>query len=245
MVESLESKEEVSASAYIVMDAKTKKVILEKNTGQQYPIASVVKLMNAVVVLENINKKTTITLTKNMLKPEGQSPSLFSGLRISVGNLLRASLIQSVNDASQALSYAVGIGRFVKLMNKKAKALDMEDTTYYDAHGLSTKNLSTAKDLATLTAYIYQKRTEILDMTKNNDFWLPDAKGRLFKFNNLNNFYTISHFIGGKTGYLAEAKETMASIFNIKDTPIIVVVLHSEDSQTDTLKLLEMAKTKL
>ena len=242
---SAQDKGEVSAEAYIAIDAKTKKVILEKNVVEPHPIASVTKLMNAVVTLENINTKTTIKLERSMLKPEGQSPSIFLNSKISVGNLLKASLIQSVNDASQALSYAVGIGRFVNLMNKKAKALGMEHTMYRDAHGLSEKNISTAEDLAELAAYIYQKHPQILSMTKNDNFWLPDAKGKLLKFRNLNHFYAMPNFIGGKTGYTLEAKETMVSIFNINDKPIIVVVLHSEDSQTDTLKLLEMVKATL
>src|SRR3989344_4100900 len=240
---SAQDKGEVSAEAYIAIDAKTKKVILEKNVVEPHPIASVTKLMNAVVTLENISTKTTIKLQQSMLKPEGQSPSLFLNSRISVGNLLKASLIQSVNDASQALSYAVGIGRFVNLMNKKAKALGMEHTMYRDAHGLSEKNISTAEDLAELAAYIYQKHPQILSMTKNDDFWLPDVKGKLLKFRNLNHFYAMPSFIGGKIGYTLKAKETMVSIFNINEKPIIIVVLHSKDSQTDTLKLLEMVKT--
>lgn len=243
LVKAIESKEEVSAGAYIVIDAKDNKIILEKNADQKYSIASITKLMNAVVTLEHINKKATIRLTKNMLKPEGRSPSLFLNLKISVENLLKASLIQSVNDASRALSYAVGIGRFVNLMNEKIKAIGMEHTVYYDAHGLSPKNISTAKDLAKLISYIYQKHLEILTITKNNDFWLPDAKGRLLKFKNLNNFYTLPNFVGGKTGYLLEGKETMASLFTINEKPVIVVVLYSENAGADTLKLVELAKS--
>ena len=243
--ESSQNKGEVSAGAYIAIDAKTKKVILEKNTDRQYPIASVAKLMNAVITLENINTKINIKLTQSMLKPEGQSPSIFLNSKISVENLLKASLIQSVNDASQALSYAVGIGRFVKLMNKKAKALGMENTIYSDAHGLSENNISTAQDLAKLAVHVYQRQPQILSMTKNDDFWLPDAKGKFLKFKNLNHFYALTNFMGGKTGYTVESKETMVSIFNINGKQVIVVVLHSEDSQTDTLKLVEMAKITL
>src|SRR3989344_4185860 len=243
LAKSMEDKEPISADGYIVIDVKSKKIISEKNAGQKFPIASVTKLMNAVVTLENINPKTTIRLTRAMLKPEGQSPSLFPNLKISVANLLKASLIQSVNDAAQALSFAVGQGRFVKLMNKKARALGMGNTMYYDAHGLNPKNVSTANDLAKLVTHIYQKRPEILDITKNNNFWLSDAKGRLLKFKNLNNFYTLPHFVGGKTGYLIEAKETMASVFTINEKPVIVVVLRSDNVQADTLKLVDLAKT--
>ncbi len=233
--------EEISAGAYLVVDVISQKTILEKDSQKQYSIASVVKLMNAVVTLEHVSKKTTVRLTKAMLKPEGHSPSLFLNSKISVGNLLKASLTQSVNDASQALSYAVGIGRFVNLMNKKAKALNMQQTVYYDAHGLNSKNKSTAADLAKLLTHIYQKRPEILEVTKDDNFWLPNAEGRLLKFKNVNDFYSMPNFIGGKTGYLVEAKKTMASVFSINGKPVIVVVLYSDNAKMDTLKLVELA----
>lgn len=242
LIKSMEDKEEVSAGAYIVMDAQSKKVVLERNIDQQYPIASVTKLMNAVIALENIAPKTIIKLTEGMLRPEGKSPSLFLSSKISVENLLKASLIQSVNDSSQALSDTVGVGRFVDLMNKKAKELGMENTIYYDSHGLSEKNISTVNDLAKLADYIHQKFPQVLEMTRNNDFWLPDARGRLLKFKNLNNFYAMPHFMGGKTGYTIKSKETMVSMFNINNKPIIIAVLYSENSQTDILKLIDMAK---
>ncbi len=236
--------EEISAGAYLVVDAVSQKTILEKDPKKQYSIASVTKLMNAVVTLEHISKKTTVRLTKAMLKPEGHSPSIFLNSKILVGNLLKASLTQSVNDASQALSYAVGIGRFVKLMNKKASALNMQQTVYYDAHGLNPKNKSTAADLARLLTHIYQKRPEILELTKNDNFWLPDVKGRLLQFKNLNDFYSMPNFMGGKTGYLVEAKKNMASIFSINGKPVIVVVLYSDNAKTDTLRLVELATAR-
>ncbi len=243
LVKSMESTAPVSAGAYALMDVKSKKLILEKNISQQYSIASITKLMNAIIVLENISTKTTIRLTKGMLKPEGQSPSLFPNLKISVADLLKASLTQSVNDAAQALSHAVGVGRFVKMMNKKAKELGMENTVYHDAHGLNPKNVSTADDIAKLVTYIYQNHPEILDITKDNNFWLPNNKGKLLKFKNLNNFYTMPDFIGGKKGYSIEAKETMASLFTVNQKPVIIVVLHSDNAQADTLKLWDSAKT--
>ena len=243
LVKSLESTEPVSAGAYIVMEVESQKIILENDTTGQHSIASVTKLMNAVVALENASPKTTVRLTRGMLKPEGQSPSLFANLKISVGDLIKASLTQSVNDAAEALSYAVGVGRFVKLMNGKAKALGMENTAYYDAHGLNPKNISTAKDLAKLATYIYRKHPEILATTKNNNFWLPNARGKLLKFKNLNNFYALPDFIGGKTGYLPKAKETMVSLFDVNGKATVVVVLYSDNAQRDTLKLIELAKT--
>ena len=126
--------EQIVSQAYIVIDISNNSVFAEKNWNSIYPIASITKLINAVISTENINLSKKIKLTKQMLKPAGFSPVLFAGLKISAKDLLKASLIQSINDASQALTYFIGNKKFISLMNKKAKKLGMNDTHYYDAH---------------------------------------------------------------------------------------------------------------
>jgi len=200
--------------------------------------------MNSVIAVENIELKQTITLNEEMLKPIGYSPSLFKGLKVSAENLLKASLIQSTNDAAQSLAYFLEEGKFLDLMNKKAKELNMANTSYCDPHGLNPLNQSTASDLAKLLAYIYKNHPEILTITKDNNFWLPNQLGRLLKFANLNNFYNFPEFIGGKSGYLPEAKQTFASLFNINGKPVAIVVLYSKNYKTDTSKILELVKNK-
>ncbi|MFA7385692.1 MAG: serine hydrolase [Candidatus Paceibacterota bacterium] len=233
---------EISAHSYIVMDISNNSIILGKNTDKLYPIASVTKLMNAVITIENINTTKTITLTEKMLKPLGYSPSLFLGLNIDVKNLLKASLIQSTNDAAEALTYFLEEGKFLELMNKKAEELGMDNTKFYDSHGLNPLNRSTSKDLVKLLLYIHKNHPEILEIGKDDNFWLPDNTGRMLKFKNVNNFYNIPEFIGGKTGYLPEAKQTLASLFDVKEKPIAIVLLYSENRQTDTLKILNWLK---
>ena len=124
-----------------------------------------------------------------MLKPQGYSPSLYLGLSVSAENLLKAILIQSTNDAAEALSYFIGKEEFLALMNQKAKELNMINTVFYDPHGLNPANRSTAQDLIKLLTYIYKNHPEILDISRNNNFWLPDSTGKLLKFRNLNAFY--------------------------------------------------------
>jgi len=235
----LQSQQEITTQSYLVVNLSDNSVILEKNPNQLYRIASITKLMTAVIALENINTDKTITLTEKMLEPLGQSPSLFLGLNISAENLLKASLIQSSNDASEALAYFVKKEKFLGLMNQKAKELNMANTIFYDVHGLNPANHSTAADLAKLLTYIYKNHPEILTITRDNNFWLPDRTGRLLKFQNVNNFYPLSTFIGGKTGYLLEAKQTLASIFNVKGNPIVIVLLYSSNRQADAFAILK------
>jgi len=242
LLSSLRSQQEITAQSYLAVNLSDNSAVLEKNPNQPYPIASITKLMNAVIALENIDIDQTITLTEKILEPLGHSPSLFLGLNVSAENLLKASLIQSTNDASEALAYFVGKEKFVDLMNRKAKEINMTNTVFYDVHGLNPANRSTATDLAKLLMYIYNNHPEILSITRDNTFWLPDSTGRLLKFRNVNNFYPLSTFIGGKTGYLPKAKQTLASIFNVNGNRIAIVLLYSSNRQTDTFTILKQLR---
>lgn len=242
LILNLRLQQEITAASYLAVNLSNNSVILEKNADQRHLIASITKLMSAVVAFENIDIDQTITLTEKMLEPLGYSPSLFLGLNVSAKNLLQASLIQSTNDASESLTYFLGKGELLDLMNQKAKELNMDNTVFFDAHGLNPANSSTATDIAKLLTYIYKNHTEILNITKNNNFWLPDPTGRLLKFKNVNNFYNFPEFIGGKTGYLPEAKQTLASLFNINKEPVAIILLYSINRQSDTLKIINQLK---
>jgi len=199
--------------------------------------------MTATIATENINLNKTITLQQEMLTPLGYSPSLYLGLNVSAQNLIKASLIQSTNDAAFSLTYFLESGKFLNLMNQKAKELGMINTVFYDPHGLSPTNNSTASDLTKLLTYIYKNHPEILTITKDNNFWLPDQSGRLLRFKNVNNFYDFPEFIGGKTGYIPEAKQTIAGIFIINGKPKAVVLLYSNNRQNDILSILNPIKS--
>lgn len=238
------SKTKISAAAYAAVDLSTGAVLLRKNPDQAYSIASITKLMTAVIARENIDTGKTITLTRKMLASEGKSPSIYAGLNISIENLLQASLTQSVNDAAESLAYSYGKDRFLNLMNQKAKELKMTKTVYCDVHGLAKKNRSTATDLVKLLSYTRKNHPDVLAITKQNNFWMPDQKGVLLKFKNMNDFYDTPGFVGGKTGYLPEAKQTFAAIFNIKNKPTAIVILHSDNYQADTFKILNQLKNQ-
>ena len=194
--------------------------------------------MSSIVAIENIPQDREIILTQKMLRPQGGSPVLFPGLKITMNDLVKASLIQSTNDASEALSFFMGRGSFVALMNQKAKEIGMNNTIFYDAHGLNPANKSTAQDLAKMISYVHEHHPELLTITRNNDFWLPDPRGRLLKFQNTNNFYPLSSFIGGKTGFLPQARQTLASVFNINGKPTAIIILNSNNRQADLFSIL-------
>ena len=245
LVKNYNLRQDINAPSYIVENLSDGSIILQKDSEKSYSIASVTKLMNAVISLENIDMAQSITLTDQMLTPLGQSPVLYSGLKITAENLLKATLIQSANDAAQSLSYFLGNEKFISLMNQKAKELGMQNTAYYDVHGLNPANHSTAGDLAKLVSYINQKHLKIWETTKSNNFWLPNSAGMLLKFQNVNNFYYLSDFVGGKTGYTPEAKQTFASVFNVNGKQIAITLLYSENRMADIFNILRQLKTKI
>ncbi len=245
LISNLNLRQQPTAAAFSAVRLSDNKVLLEKNSSQAYSIASVTKLMTAVVASENITNNQTITLTEEILKPLGKSPVLFAGLNISKEGLLKAALIQSSNDAAEALTFFVGKQNFLTLMNQKTKELGMQNTSFFDPHGLDSANRSTSSDLAKLVSYIYKQHPEILAITKYNDFWLPDSTGRRFKFQNVNNFYPLGEFVGGKTGYLVEAKQTIASVFNINQEPVAIVLLYSDNRQADVFAIVNQLKNSL
>jgi len=235
---------EVTSGSYIVVDLLDGTVISEKSSGTEYPIASITKLMNAVVSLESIDQNQKITLTADMLKPVGYSPALFLGATVTAHDLLKAMMIQSTNDAAESLASIMGVEKFVAAMNQKAVELGMQETHFYDTHGLNLQNRSTAANLVKLVTYVYNNHPEVLTLSKETNFQLPGSDGRLLTFKNVNNFYGSPDFVGGKTGYLPEAKQSLASIFQVNGKTMAVIVLYSKDRQIDTIALINSIKSK-
>ena len=152
-------------------------------------------------------------------------------------------LLDSSNDAAQAIAEHRGAGHFMNQMNHKARALSMTHTHFADPSGLSANNTSTAVDLFRLAHYIYDKKEFIFETTtilQENVSWEYDDSLRTFTNNNP--LRTHPQFVGGKNGYTDEARHTLLSLFKVpvsgQDHTIIVIVLQSQDNDGDTLKLL-------
>ncbi len=242
---------ELSATSYSIIDVSNDSVILSKNSENIYPLASITKLMCGVVTLENIELDQKIVLTSKMLAPYGYSPAIHLGKTISAKNLLKAALIQSTNDAAESLTYFLSEGEFVSLMNEKAKELNMENTFFYDAHGLSYLNRSSAPDIAKLILYIKENHPEILEITREENFQLTgECVGNLCTFKNLNLFHKLTEFIGGKTGYLPlkadqqNAGQTFVGVFNFNEREYVIVLLNARNRASDMEKISRWLKRR-
>lgn len=239
----------VSASQYLAVDLKNNFVFFQKNSQEVVSIASLTKLMTALIATEYIDLEKEISITRTMLTAT-TVPRLKVGQTYSAYDLLFPLLLESSNEAAQALSYFLGPQRFVELMNKKAKALGMGKTIFADSSGISPVSASTAEDLFILAKYLYFNRHFILDISagkiSNSAYGQP-------KFSNLANFNyprkansIWKDFIGGKIGLTRASKETILSLFELElkgeKRPVAVIVLGSDNYFQDVETIVNQIK---
>ena len=233
---------ELSAKSYLVADLDSGYVFAEKNSSDPFPIASLTKLMTAVVVAENVNLEKSILIKEKMLEAYGSTEGLEVGKRFRVVELFYPLLIESSNDVAEALSYFLGREKTVKLMNEKAKFILMKSTKFTDPSGFDSGNVSTARDLFYLARYIFNNRPPILEITKGNKVRsFGDVSFDIEKFWNKNVFINDPTFVGGKTGFIKESKYTAVFIFRLSDKDgaernIAIILLAAQSNKIDTQK---------
>ncbi len=233
---------EISAKSYLVADLDSGYVFAEKNSSDPFPIASLTKLMTAVVVAENVNLKKSILIKEKMLEAYGSTKGLELGKRFRVVELFYPLLIESSNDVAEALSYFLGRDKTIRLMNEKAKFILMKNTKFTDPSGFDLGNVSTSRDLFYLARYIFNNRPPILEITKGNRVRsFGDVRFDIEKFWNKNLFIDDPTFIGGKTGYLRESKSTAVFIFRLSieesiERNIAIILLGAQSNKIDTQK---------
>ncbi len=230
----------VSAASYLVADVDTGDVYAEQNAEEPRPIASLTKLMTALVANETIMFNNRIAVTRGeLLYP--QNAALTKRETFVVGDLLYPLLMESNNEIASSLASYYGTTSFIDWMNTTAKALDMQSTHFADASGVSSENVSTLDDLYRLATYLANKKSFIWDITRTPTKELVANSGDTFNFNNFNLFSGSPDFIGGKVGQTGAAGDTMVSIFSmpVNGVPrrIAIIVLKSDDYKTDTTAL--------
>jgi D-alanyl-D-alanine endopeptidase (penicillin-binding protein 7) len=217
----------------LVTDGREGQVLFEKNVHTQRPIASLTKLMTAMVVLDaNLPGDEVITITKeDRDRLRGSGSKLSFGTKLTRRDLLEMALAASENRAAAALgrTFPGGTEAIVAAMNGKAKQLGMQDTEFQDPAGLRYGNLSTAADLSTLveSAYRYPLIRELT--TIGTDFVTDLRTGWKIRFVNTNRLVRTGRWNIdlSKTGYIAEAGHCLVMRAEIADRPVIVVLLNS------------------
>lgn len=219
-----------SSVAYVV-DQDTNEVLLSKNDEAVLPIASITKLMTGVLISEaKLNMDEPITITEDEIDTEkGSRSRLTVGSTLTRGELLQLALMSSENRAAHALgrTYPGGMETFVSLMNEKANSLGMKDTRYVEPTGLSSRNQSSAKDLATLVNYAYND--PLLRQLTTSDSYSVEVGRRRLQFRTTNHLVSSPNWDIGlqKTGYISEAGQCLVMQAKIAGRKLIMVFLDS------------------
>ena len=214
------------------MDQGGRRVLYAKNTETVMPIASITKLMTALVVLESgLPLDERITIAEGDVDDIKRTRSrLKVGTRLTRNDLLRLALMASENRAAAALArtYPGGAPAFVAAMNHKAVELGMWRTRFVDGTGLSSDNVSTAHDLARLVGAAYRHEL-IRDYTTDTGHIVALDNGRLLQYRNSNRLVKNPRWEIGlsKTGYISEAGRCLVLQARIAATPVIIVLLDS------------------
>ncbi|MFA6554129.1 MAG: serine hydrolase [Candidatus Paceibacterota bacterium] len=225
----------ISADAYMVKDLKTGKVIAESNPNKLLPIASLTKLVTAVVAKRLIDGETKVQITREIINTYGNTAQFKIGETFRAGDLSYPLLMDSSNDAAEALAKSYGRVKFIKTMNDFVQSIGAYRTTFYEPSGLSASSRSTVNDIAVILDWIRINEPEIMAITETKTKVM-----RSHTWTNPAHFLSWSNYLGGKNGYTDEADQTGAMLFEMGDKKDVyaVIVLGSNARDGDVVKLL-------
>lgn len=231
---SLQAPQTPSAKAWGVFDLETGRVQRGVDTDSSYPIASVTKLFVAEAVLRSSRKNETFTISYSDLATEGRAGKLVYGEKVTPYSLLFPLLLESSNDAGEAIRRFLG-EEYDTSIHDLETSLSLHSTNIADGSGLSVKNTSSVHDLALMYSYLKETHPHILDITQLHTY-IGENTG--YVSNNPGGDF--SNFQGGKHGFTPEAGKTFVGSFTVPDSnrEVGIVLLGSNDLLHDIEKLL-------
>jgi len=239
-------------SGYVVLDVDTGRVLLESNSDERLPIASLTKIWTALVAIENSDLQDEVVISPRAATAEGSSIYLQAGEKVTVETLLYGLMLRSGNDAATALAEHVGgsVEGFVKLMNERAVVAGLKDTVFMNPSGLHhDEHLSTARDTAEMlrvalqnksfkkiaSTVLYRANTENGMLWENKHRLIREGAGVAIKIGDerrqpVNALKTAKgSAYAGKTGFTKVAGRTLATAFQKDGQTCIVVTLNESD----------------
>jgi D-alanyl-D-alanine carboxypeptidase (penicillin-binding protein 5/6) len=225
----------LSAKSVIALDIDSGAILYEKNVYERLPIASITKIMTAVVTLENIQDlEQEVSIPKQVSTIVPSKMNLLPGDVLSIHQLLLGALIHSANDAAYVLSTL--LPDFMEQMNKKAHDLHLLDSHFSNPIGWDEdENYSSAYDLSKLMLYALQKPL-IYEAISTQKTTITSQKGRIYKVENTNQLFgSFLDEIGGKTGTTDNAGPSLINIFRTANKHrIMTIVLNSKNRYAET-----------
>jgi serine-type D-Ala-D-Ala carboxypeptidase (penicillin-binding protein 5/6) len=238
----IDSVPSLSAPIYLSADIKNNHVFASKNSTDEVPVASITKLVTALVTTEYINLDNTATVPSAAIVYTSKA-RLKPGQKYTIYQLLFPLLMESSNEAAETIAIYYGREAFIKHMNEKAAAIGMTHSRFADPSGTSKDNVSSAEDLFMLAKYIYNNRSFIFDITSGKVKNSAYGTSGFSDLSNLNDFIENEYFFGGKNGKTTAAAESNLSVFELPvgnaKRPIVTIVLKSPNEKIDSEILMD------
>ncbi|MCX5463212.1 D-alanyl-D-alanine endopeptidase [Alcaligenes faecalis subsp. parafaecalis] len=215
-----------------VQDLESSTVLYQKNSDAVRPIASISKLMTALVVAESGLPMDEVLeiIDEDVDRVKHSSSRLSVGSKLSRADMMHLALMSSENRAAHALgrNYPGGLPAFVRAMNDKARALGMRNTRFVEPTGLSSDNVASPRDLVKLLTATSQ-HARIQQYTTNDQYSVQPVRGRQLVFNNTNRLVKNANWDiqVSKTGFINEAGECLVMLTKIEDREVAIVLLNS------------------
>jgi D-alanyl-D-alanine endopeptidase (penicillin-binding protein 7) len=229
---------QLGSSKALIINQETGETLYAKNTNTPTPIASVTKLMTAMVLLDAaLPMDESITVSKEDIDTlKGTTSRLRVGLSLPRSEMLRLALMSSENRAASALArhYPGGLKTFIRDMNRKAYELGMLNTRFVDSTGLNSGNVSTAEDLVKMVRAAYEYEQIRLESTATSQEVAINGSRNPMQFINTNSLVRKGDWVIGlsKTGYISEAGRCLVMQAEIGGQPLIIVLLDSDGKMT-------------
>jgi len=240
---------EAKSGISLLVDSQgNQEILFDKDSDEKLPIASLTKLITANIVLEHYDLSQIIEISHQAVGEEGNSGQFKIGETLTVENLLYSLLIESSNDAAEALTEVIGKDAMVDLMNLEARAIGMENTRFFNPTGLEPDNpngpinYSSTKDLATFVAYLLKTNPKILEISTFSEYNLYSPEGIFHhKLTNTNELLgEFSGAIASKTGWTPQAQGCLLLAIKAQNGRgvIINIILGSPDRFEEMKKLI-------
>lgn len=218
--------DQITALAYLVGDVKTGKVLIEHNPAKALPVASMSKLITAIVATDTLSPTTTITISQLNMNVATDTARLLIGETFTMHELLYPMLLNSSNVAAEAIASTTNRATFLELMSSYSWEVGAPTAFFADPSGLDPRNVASARDLFSLARYLYTKRPDILELTRTASISVATTTEHMgHEFVSIHPFVKDPRFIGGKTGRTEQAGDTMMTIMHIGSHDVVFVIL--------------------
>jgi len=236
--------DDISSRCGILIEQTTGRVIFEKCADEELYIASITKILTAVVAIENGDLDDWVEITRDDIYQVGSSLYLIEGDRMQLSDLLHGLMLRSGNDAAWAIARHIGgdVETFVMMMNEKARELGMNNSSFQNPSGLdeTTYNLSTAHDMALAQRHAMNNPI-YREISYQSVHRATSEQGKIFTWKNKHRLVNgrYEYAISGKTGFTERAKRTLVTSANNDDLELIAVTIIGGNDWNDHVAMFE------